>query len=51
MSIQKVKGGYQNIGKSGKKHSKKPMTHAKALAQLRGMAHSGYFLKQGKGRK
>lgn len=35
MVIKKVKGGYKNVSKSGKKFSKKPLTKKKAGAQLR----------------
>lgn len=40
--IRKVKGGYQNIGKSGKKHSKTPMTKKQAHAQQQAMYASGF---------
>jgi hypothetical protein len=34
MSIEKVKGGYDNISKSGHKFSKKPQSRAQAERQL-----------------
>ena len=40
--IEKVKGGYENIGKTGKKHSKKPMTKKKARKQQKAMFANGY---------
>lgn len=35
MSVKKVKGGFENVSKSGKKFSKKPLSKADAEAQLR----------------
>lgn len=40
MSIKKVKGGFENVSKSGKTFSKKPLSRKKTLSQLKAIEWS-----------
>jgi hypothetical protein len=40
MAVDKVKGGFKNVSKSGKTFSKKPLPKKKAEAQLRAIEAS-----------